>query len=156
MSAGTRRFIEERRELRTSGLDNDINVECFQSLNRNIQSATRRDKNQYLSNICKVIQEHAVTKDSKEFFRKIRIITRKFKPKHWVIKDQQGNLVTELDKIITVWKDYCDNLYADPNYRANHMDNYEKEPDILFGEVEAAVNKLKEGKAVGMTSRRKS
>lgn len=70
LSTGTKRLIEERRELKTRGLDKDINLERFQSLNRDIQTATRRDKNQYLSNICKEIQEHAVTNDSKDLFKR--------------------------------------------------------------------------------------
>ena len=83
-------------------------------------------------------------------FRKIHSITRKFKPRHWAVKDQDDNLVTELDKIVSVWKDYCGNLYADPNALVGDLGEYEEEPDILLDEVEAAIDKLRDGKAVGL------
>ncbi|KAF2881253.1 hypothetical protein ILUMI_24920 [Ignelater luminosus] len=79
---------------------------------------------------------------------KIRSITQKFKPRHWAIKGQNC-LATELDKIASVWKDYCGNLYADPNATVGDLGDYEEEPDILLEEIQVAIDKLREGKAAG-------
>lgn len=150
LSAETRQLIQERRIIKSRGLDSNIDRERYQSLNRAIQTATRRDINTYLMNICTEIQNHAVTNNSRDLFKKISSITRKFKPRHWAVKDRDDNLATELDKIAVVWKDYCENLYADPNAIVGNLGNYDQEPDILLEEVEAAINKLREGKAVGL------
>ena len=150
LSAETRTLIEERRNIKSRGLNSSIDQALHQSLSREIQAASRRDLNAYLMNICTEIQTHSVTNNSRDLFRKIRSITRKFKPRHWAIKDQDDNLVTDLDKIASVWKDYCSNLFADPNALVGGLEDYELEPDILVEEVEAAIDKLREGKAVGL------
>lgn len=67
-----------------------------------------------------------------------------------MVRDRDGNLITELEKIALVCQDYCGDLFADPGAPRYKLHNFEKEPDILLSEVEAAVAKLREGKAVGI------
>ncbi|KAF2886007.1 hypothetical protein ILUMI_20166 [Ignelater luminosus] len=147
ISAKTRHLITERRSIKARGLDSSINRELYQLLNREVHTATRRDKN--LMNICSEIQNHALNNNSKDLFMKIRFIIQKFKPRHWTIKDQNC-LATEPDKNASVWKDYCGNLYADPNATVGDLGDYEEEPDILLEEIQVAIDKLREGKAAGL------
>lgn len=150
ISAETYNLITERREIKAQGLDDSINRELYQALNREVQAASRRDKNAYLMNICSEIQSHADTNNSRDLFKKIRSITQEFKPRNWVIKDQYDRLATELDVIAAVWKDYCKNLFADPNAIVGDLGDYEVEPDILLDEVQVAIGKLRKNKAVGL------
>ncbi|KAF2902809.1 hypothetical protein ILUMI_03377 [Ignelater luminosus] len=124
-----------------------INRELHQSLNREVQTATRRDKNSYLMNICLEIQNHAVNTNLKDLFTKIRSIIQKFKPRHWAIKGQNC-LATKLEKIASISKDYCGNLYADPNATVEDLEDYKKEPDILRRGTSR--NRQREGKAAGL------
>lgn len=57
-----------------------------------------------------------------------------------MVKDQDDNLVTELEGVATVWKDYCRSLYADPNALIGDLGDYEKEPEILLEEVQIAID----------------
>ncbi|KAF2891226.1 hypothetical protein ILUMI_14947 [Ignelater luminosus] len=65
LSVKTRHLIMERRTIKARGLDSSINRELCQSLNREVQTATRRDKNLYVKNIRSEIQNHAVNNNSK-------------------------------------------------------------------------------------------
>lgn len=107
------------------------------------------DINSYFMNICTEIQNHAVSNKSRDLFRKIRAISRKFKPSHWAVKDENDHLVTELGKIRSVWKNYWESLYAGPKFIVEGLGNFEKEPDILLEEVEVAIHKLRESKSMG-------
>ena len=122
-------------------MDNKTNQERYDLLSRTIQTATRRDLNAYLTAVCEEAQSHAEANNTKELFQKIRVITRKFKPRHWIINDRNNVPVTEVDKIASVWKDYCGTLFADPGSIVDDLGDYEEEPDILLDEVKAAIKK---------------
>ncbi|KAF2888469.1 hypothetical protein ILUMI_17703 [Ignelater luminosus] len=145
LSAETRHLITESRSIKARGLDTSINRELYQSLKCEVQIATRRNKNSYLMNICSEIQNHAVNNNSKDPFMKIRSITQKFKPRHWAIKGQNC-LNTELDKIASIWKDYC---IRAPMLLSETWGITRKNRAYLE-EVQVAIKKLREGKAAGL------
>ena len=77
----------------------------------------------------------------------------------YLIEDAQGNLLTETKKIQEWWTEYMKELYNHPitinntalsalSEGGSAAENLE-EPDILRSEIEMAVKKLKNGKAVG-------
>ena len=152
ISPETFALIEERRKLKAKGLEDRDNAVRYAQLSREIQRKARRDKNNYLNNICAEIQAHADTAETKDLFMKIKQITRKFKPRSWVIHNSEGELMTEIEEIAETWRQYCKKLYEDPNYVPEeseiHVD--QMEPSILRSEVEAAIKKLGLQKSAGI------
>ncbi|XP_071648481.1 uncharacterized protein [Temnothorax longispinosus] len=74
------------------------------------------------------------------------------KPKNWAIENSEGNCVTEIKKIVEVWRKYCVTLFADTYDASDHISitaDSEREPGILRDEIRAAIKHLKEDKAVG-------
>lgn len=151
MDPQTLYVIEQRRLLKASNLHAEDKITKYNEYTRQIQRLCRRDKNNYIREICREIQSHFNCNTSRDLFQKIKLLTRKFKPKNWAVKDKEGNLVTDLDQVIMVWQQYCMDLYADNDYIKNRENNITQfEPDILLSEVEDAINKLKSNKSPGI------
>ena len=123
------------------------------SLNSEIQTACRRDRNAALNNICEELERHSQKFETKDLHMKIRSITRQFKPKTWAIENTAGVTVTEIKEIVNTWKDYCGSLFADSQSAQMSMvclQPAELEPGLLRDEIRAAINHLKPNKAVGV------
>lgn len=149
ISDETLNLCTNRRNIKKAGLDNPINRDKYKTLNRLIQKGCRKDKALYYENICREIENHANTNQTKDLFNKIKTITRNFKPKSHSIRDQNGRLQTDLNEVLKVWRDYCENLYKDVA-KVNSAASDQLEPDILLSEVRDAVDRLKNDKAVGV------
>ncbi|XP_070168800.1 craniofacial development protein 2-like [Polyergus mexicanus] len=151
ISANTFKIIDERRKLLATGLNNTEAVDEYRRLSSSIQTNCRRDKNNFLNDICADIQLHANRFQSKDVFHKIKLITRKFKPRTWTISDENGVPVTEIDSIIETWRRYCERLYAEDELVVpSGREEYEQEPHILMEEVERAVGRLANNKSAGI------
>lgn len=148
MTNDTLELIEKRRQMKASG----GKVQHLNEMNRAIQRACRKDKNSHLQNICAEVEEHADKHETKDLYKKIRIVTRQFKPKTWAIENSNGETVTDIKEITNVWKDYCGSLFLDPSPEHVEIPSslQEMEPDILKDEVRAAIKHLKTSKAVGV------
>ncbi|XP_011164584.2 uncharacterized protein LOC105199275 [Solenopsis invicta] len=80
-----------------------------------------------------------------------------FHARSWVMEDDMGEEVHEIEKVLDVWRRYCEKLYADPHRPLNQIEHPEAppaapiivEPDIMREEVERAVSMLKKRKACG-------
>uniref|UniRef100_A0A2A4JYB8 Uncharacterized protein n=1 Tax=Heliothis virescens TaxID=7102 RepID=A0A2A4JYB8_HELVI len=79
-------------------------------------------------------------------FKKVKILAREFKPKHWTIESEAGVPITDKVAILERWRNYCQQLYSNPTAYDSDMARLEysaREPDILLQEIEDAVAKLK-------------
>jgi len=82
----------------------------------------------------------------------VKTLTQKWRPKTKVIEDKDGNLLTNIDDILTRWKEYCEELYnhevqKDPEILTRltkevTQHQYVEEPPILKDEIIAAIKKL--------------
>ena len=68
-----------------------------------------------------------------------------------VIKDENGNVLTESRQILDRWKRYCENMFANTSEpKQTAVDNNEsytdRELEPLRSEVEWAINSLKESR----------
>ncbi|XP_012552626.1 uncharacterized protein LOC105842911 [Bombyx mori] len=144
--------ISLRKELKR-GVRSEKFVGEYSQLTSTIQRQCRRDKNKFLEDICTEIERHAVKYQTADLFRKVRQITRKFKPSSRVIEDKNGNPIHEVAKIAERWREYCEELYKDqiPQHQSTPSleVTVEEEPYILRSEIEAAIRKLKNNKAPG-------
>ena len=65
------------------------------------------------------------------------------------IKDKNGDVLFEVDKIIDRWKEYIEDLFYD-NRADNPIQDYLQGPKILKSEIESALKRMSKGKAVGV------
>ena len=67
----------------------------YTQLNTEFQRKARRDKKAFLSGQCKEIEENNRMRKTRDFFKKIRDIKRKFHAKMGTIKDRNSKDLTE-------------------------------------------------------------
>ena len=115
----------KRREVKSKG-----EKERYKHLNAEFQRIARRDKNAFLSNQCKEIEENNRMGKTRDLFKKIRDTKGTFYAKMGSIKDRNGMDLTEVEDIKKSWQEYTEELYKeDPD---NHDDVITHlEPDIL-------------------------
>lgn len=147
MTDETMDLVEKRRDLKRNSGENDQ----IEELNTEIKHLSRRDKNRHINTICCELQEHSDRHEPRELFNKVKYLAREFKAQTQIIKDEKGNIITNLEGIAETWKNYCERLYAnsEPEDKTGVIYDWEKEPSILRSEVVAAVRKLKRGKSGG-------
>lgn len=120
---------------------------------KKIQEQCRQDKNNYVKKICSEIEEHQNSNQTRDLYKKVRELTRKFKPKTTAIEDENGEVLWNNEDILQRWKQYCEEPYKDEvdvvnEVQVPHIIN-ELEPNILKSEVEEAITHLKLNKTAG-------
>lgn len=153
ITQGTLVTIRERKEIKSRGILTEEDGSMYRNLSRKIQRQCRQDKNNHIREICREIEEHRFTNDTRDLYKKVRELTRKFKPKIITIEDKDGKVIWEEQKILERWKQYCEELYSEKRDQTNEvqMDDmqHEKEPDVLLSEIKEAIRDLKTNKAPG-------
>ena len=125
----------------------------FKTLNAEFQRHARKDKESFIIKECEKVEDNMKKGKTKEVYKTIKNFTRQFSPKVGVIKDEQGNNLTEERDIKNRWKEYIENLYKKNN---QIKDNFiksltlENEPNILEEEVRLALKKLANNKSPGV------
>ena len=111
--------------------------ERYKHLNAKFQRIARRDKNAFLSDQYKEIEENNRMGKTRDLFKIMRDTKGTFHANIGTIKDRNGMDLTEAEDIKKRWQEYTEELYKkglnDPN---NHdgVITY-LEPDILECEV---------------------
>ena len=125
--------------------------ERYKHLKAEFQRITRRDKQAFLSNQCKEIEENNKMGNTRDLFKEIRDTKGTFYEKMGSIKDRNCMDLTEADDIKKRWQEYTEELYKkelhDPdnhNCMITHL-----EPDILECEVKWALESITTNKASG-------
>ena len=122
----------KRREVESKG-----KKERCKHLNAEFQRTARRDKNVFLSDQCKEIEEKNTMGKKRDLFKKIRATKGTFHAKMGSIKDRNGMDLTEAEDIKNRWQESTEELYKkDLHDRHNHDGVISHlEPDILECEV---------------------
>ena len=74
-------------------------------------SKARRDKNLFLSEQCKEIEENKRMRKTRDLFKKIRDTKGTFHAKMGTINDRNGINLTETEDIKKRWQEYTEELY---------------------------------------------
>ena len=85
--------------------------ERYKHLNAEFQRIARRDKNAFLSNQCKEIEENNTMGKTKDLIKKIRDTKGRFHAKRGTIKDRNGMDLTKADDFKKWWQGYREELY---------------------------------------------
>ena len=80
-------------------------------MNAESQTIARRDKEGFLSDQCKEIEENNIMGKTRDFFKKIRDTKETFHAKMGSIKDRNGMDLTEAEDIAKWWQEYTEELY---------------------------------------------
>ena len=96
---------EKRREAKGKG-----EKEKYTHLNAEFQRTARRDKQAFLSDQCKEIEDNNRMGKTRDLFKKIRETKGTFYAKMGVIKDRNGMDLTEAEDI-KKWQEYTEELY---------------------------------------------
>ena len=122
----------KRREAKDKG-----EKERYTLLNAEFQRIVRREKNAFLSDQCKEIEENNRMGKTRDLFKKIRDTKGTFHAEMSSTKDRNGMDLTEAEDIKKRWQEYTKELYKkdlqDPDNHDGvipHLD-----PDILECEV---------------------
>ena len=122
--------------------------ERYTHLSAEFQRIARRDKEAFLSNQGKEIEESNRMGNIRDLFKKIRDRDTQgtFHAKMGSIKDRNGMDLTETENIKKRWQEYTEELYKKDlhNSVVTHL-----EPDILECEVKWALRSINMNKASG-------
>ena len=106
-------------------------------------------KEEWFQEMCEEL-EQLERVDARLMAEKIREVTGKKGPtRTTIIKDANGNLLTERSEVLNRWQEYVGELYSDNSRGNKEIENTKNGPDILRSEVEHALRKMKWRKAEG-------
>ena len=83
----------------------------YTRLNAEFQKIARRDKNAFLSDQCKEIEEYNRIGKTRDLFKKFRDTKGTFHAKMSTIKDRNSMDLTEAEDIKKRWQEYTEELY---------------------------------------------
>ena len=87
----------------------------------------------------------------KQYYAAIKRLKSKPKNISWGVKNKEGEVVTDKEKILERWAEFYEELYADDPSTVNIDDSHEEAiPTFLKCELETAINELKIGKSPGL------
>ena len=116
-----------------------------------VERLMRRDKNQQINNVCQKIEENSITNSTRDLYRGIKGLTKKFKPTIATEKDENGHALCKGEDVKERWKSYCEDLYkANDNLMRNNIVLDKKRrrtaPLPLWSEIKKAICELKKNK----------
>ena len=121
----------------------------YKELDRLIRRKCKERKEEWLHEKCDEL-EQLERVDARLMAEKIREVTGKRGPtRSTIIKDANGNLLTDREEVLKRWQEYVGELYSDDDRGDRVIENVEVGSDILRSEVELAVKKMRWRKAEG-------
>ena len=123
--------------------------ERYKHVNAEFRRIARRDKNAFLSDECKEIEEKNRMGKTRDLFKKIRDTKGTFHAKMGLIKNRNGMNLTEAEDIKR-WQEYTE-LYKKDLHDQDNNDGVVTylEPDILECEVKWALESITTNEASG-------
>ena len=101
-------LADERRELKEAGLRQS---NLYRKLSNEIQQLARRDKNDQLKHMCADIENHSSNNHSRNLYRCVKNLTSTSTARLAVVKNENGQVLTESDEIKARWMRYCADLH---------------------------------------------
>ncbi|GFS26984.1 endonuclease-reverse transcriptase [Elysia marginata] len=92
--------MQERRIAKSKGQHH----EDYKKKAREVKQIIRPDKKKYIEDKCEQIENNFSKNRSRDAYNIIKSLTKTFQPKSVVIKDENGNALTESRQILDRWK----------------------------------------------------
>ena len=130
-------------------------MNAYRIMNRQIKKSIAAAKQAWMRKKCKDIETNLRFNNSKTAYQLVKELTERKDKRSSPILDKQGNRLTEDDKILERWTEYCTDLYnlkteGDPEVLDVPEPSNKGDFPILKDEVKAAIKSLKRGKSPGL------
>ena len=136
-------MMEERRKAKNQS------EELYRELDRRVKRLCREKKEEWLNLKCKEIEDSEKV-DSRAMGNHIRELSgKKRMARSTVIKDSNGDILTDREDVLERWRGYVEELYRDQRGDVPQFEGIEPGLPILKEEVEKAVKSMKWRKAEG-------
>ncbi|GFS12569.1 RNA-directed DNA polymerase from mobile element jockey-like [Elysia marginata] len=133
--------LKERKRLKGS--------DAYKHIDNNIKMACKTAKEEWLNSKCDEIELLSQKKDLTAMLQKIKSFQQKQTVTASCIKDKDGGILFETEKIVLRWTEYVKELFSDQRC-ANLIQEHLQGPEILMNEVEKCLKDMKYGKAAGI------
>ena len=123
----------------------------YKTYDQEIRRKCRQEKEKWCNQKCNEIEESQKTNATKKMHDSIKELAGNKKNSNSggsCIKDKEGNMIFEREKILERWAEYIGDLFADTRPTLPTPSN-DRGPPILKEEVEKAIRKSQTGKAPG-------
>ena len=143
------KLMEERRELKNA----NSSTEEYNMKDKEIKKACSLAKEAWFNEKCDEILKLDKSHNSKELHAKVKEVLGTNKKNTGVqacIKDKEGNILFEKEKIEERWTEYIKDLYGDEDRPAEVIIDGDEGPAFMTEEVKYAMKRMKNRKAPGI------
>ena len=142
-------LCDERRDLKKKRYEAEGAKE-YREANRRIQKAVKKAKEDWIGAQCEEVENN-----SKRAYQLVKDLTSEKQGRSSIIQDKSGICLTEEKEILSIWTEYCSEMYNYESCGDNTVLDCSQPPEedlqpILREEVEIAVASLKKGKSAGV------
>ena len=157
ISEETLKLADEKRRLKQLRNVSPEYTQQYKGLCRKVKRSARQDKEHWIQDQCEQAEKGLNIGNTREAYGLIKMLRKEFAPRLNVIRNQEGTILQTNDDIKRRWTQYCSSLYKDPGGRdemAKELEDIappgdEDPQDILYSEVQTAINSLKRNKSPG-------
>lgn len=160
ISSDTYKLVDERRAVKAHKQDNAASAKHYNFLCREIRRRCKKDKEEYINSICQDVEQAHLQKKSKKVYEGIKKIQQQRTQQSNVIKDKQGNILTDPVEVKARWEEHFSELYNQVNSTDDTVlleipEDYGScmdadSPALMKDEVRWAISSLKRDKAPGV------
>ncbi|CAF1501489.1 unnamed protein product, partial [Rotaria magnacalcarata] len=113
ISAETLKLADEKRKAKqTKHLNQNLN-EKYKELCKKVKKFARKDKEGWIEDQCKEIQEGLQVGNSKQAYNLVKLLKRKYVSKLNIIRKKDGKIAQSKEDVLQTWTQYCSGLYED-------------------------------------------
>ncbi|XP_077256524.1 uncharacterized protein LOC143894254 [Temnothorax americanus] len=144
--------MKKCQKIKADEINNTYIHQRYNYITKEVNKALAKDKNEHIITICREVEAHRNQNESRDMFRKMRLLTKNFGTKQLPIEDDTGRVLTLKNEILNKWCQYCKCLMVDNENQSNEPPKRITdltEPSIMRSEVEAAIRRLSKGKSAG-------
>ena len=156
----TLKLVQEKRILKVNRDVSETADRLYRAKCNEVRKAARADKAKWLEDQCRNIEQYYGEYKSREVYKLIKNLNRKWQPRLASIKDENGTVLMEKKDIVERWTRYCSDLYTEQldqnitmqvvkELQAISPLNEDHDDTILEGEVRRAIQRLKNNKSPG-------
>ncbi|CAF2091543.1 unnamed protein product [Rotaria magnacalcarata] len=157
ISEETLKLADEKRRLKQLRNVSLEYTQQYKGLCRKVKRSARQDKGHWIQDQCEQAEKGVNIENTREAYGLTKMLRKEFLRRLNVIRNQEGTVLKTNDDIKRRWTQYCSSLYKDPGGGDGMVKELEdigppgnEDPqDILYSEVQAAINSLKRNKSSG-------
>ena len=152
----TMELTKAKRQMKQTRSQSEQKMKEYRKKCNEVRKAARCDKEEWLRTQCREIERNAKGHKTREVYRIVKMLNRKWQPRRVAIKDKNGLMLQGKEDIKQRWTEYCRDLYQDKEDSAEDglqqlapPATDDENDTIMYEEVEAAIQKLKSQKSPG-------